>query len=144
MCLQPSDAKTNFGVFWLNHYNIISSGNGLVPNRWHAITWMITQKYDLHGIAHPQWVNSLWGSNTIWQIWSESTLAQVMACCLTTPSHYLNQCWLITISIQLRTIPPEMLKIWSTKLCVRLKHLKFQPHLPGGQWVKLCRANTSR
>ena len=23
-----------------------------------------------------------------------STLAQVMACCLTAPSHYLNQCWL--------------------------------------------------
>ena len=23
------------------------------------------------------------------------TLAQVMACCLTAPSHYLNQCWLI-------------------------------------------------
>ena len=26
---------------------------------------------------------------------SQSTLAQVMACCLTAPSHYLNQCWLI-------------------------------------------------
>ena len=26
---------------------------------------------------------------------SESTMAQVMACCLTAPSHYLNQCWLI-------------------------------------------------
>ena len=26
---------------------------------------------------------------------SGSTLAQVMACCLTTPSHYLNQWWLI-------------------------------------------------
>ena len=25
----------------------------------------------------------------------ESTLAQVMACCLAAPSHYLNQCWLI-------------------------------------------------
>ena len=25
---------------------------------------------------------------------SESTLAQVLACCLTAPSHYLNQCWL--------------------------------------------------
>ena len=24
-----------------------------------------------------------------------STLAQVMTCCLTAPSHYLNQCWLI-------------------------------------------------
>ena len=26
---------------------------------------------------------------------SRSTLAQVMACCLMAPSHYLNQCWLM-------------------------------------------------
>ena len=31
---------------------------------------------------------------------SESTLAQVMACCLTAPSHYLNQCWLIISEVQ--------------------------------------------
>ena len=38
--------------------------------------------------------SSLWPSDAIW--WqSGSTLAQVMACCLTAPSHYLNQCWLI-------------------------------------------------
>ena len=40
-------------------------------------------------------VNSLWPSDTIWRQRSGSTLAQVMACCLTAPSHYLNQCWLI-------------------------------------------------
>ena len=39
--------------------------------------------------------NSLWPSDDIWRHKSESTLAQVMACCLTAPSHYLNQCWLI-------------------------------------------------
>ena len=38
-------------------------------------------------------INSLWPSNTIW--WYKSTLAQVMDCCLTASSHYLNQCWLI-------------------------------------------------
>ena len=27
------------------------------------------------------------------QQWSESSLDPVMACCLTAPSHYLNQCW---------------------------------------------------
>ena len=31
---------------------------------------------------------------------SGSTLAQVMACCLTAPSHYLNQCWLIISEVQ--------------------------------------------
>ena len=40
-------------------------------------------------------VNSLWPSDTIWRQISGSTLAQVMDCCLTTTSHYLNQCWLI-------------------------------------------------
>ena len=40
-------------------------------------------------------INSLWPTDTMrWQ-GTESTLAQVMACCLMAPSHYLNQCWLI-------------------------------------------------
>ena len=34
-------------------------------------------------------------SDAIWRHRSESTLAQVMACCLTAPTHYLNHCWLI-------------------------------------------------
>ena len=40
-------------------------------------------------------VNSLWPSDNIWRHRTGSTLAQVMVCCLTAPSHYLNQCWLI-------------------------------------------------
>ena len=40
-------------------------------------------------------INSLWSSDTIWCQRSGSTLVQVMACCLTAPSHYLNQNWLI-------------------------------------------------
>ena len=39
-------------------------------------------------------INSLWPGDAIWQHRSASALAQVMACCLTAPSHYLNQCWL--------------------------------------------------
>ena len=43
-----------------------------------------------------RWLNnSLGPSDAIWQQKTGSTLAQVMACCLTAPSHYLNQCWLI-------------------------------------------------
>ena len=42
-----------------------------------------------------QSLNSLRPSDAIWRQWSWTTLAQVMACCLTAPSHYLNQCWLI-------------------------------------------------
>ena len=40
-------------------------------------------------------LNSLWPGDAIWWHGTRSTLAQVMACCLTAPSHYLNQCWLI-------------------------------------------------
>ena len=40
-------------------------------------------------------INSLWTSGAIWWHRFGSTLAQVMACCLMAPSHYLNQCWLI-------------------------------------------------
>ena len=42
-----------------------------------------------------QWVNSLWPSVAIWRHRSGSALVQVMACCRTAPSHYLNLCWLI-------------------------------------------------
>ena len=38
-------------------------------------------------------MNSLWSSDTLWRHISGSTLAQIMAICLTAPCHYLNQCW---------------------------------------------------
>ena len=44
-------------------------------------------------------VNSLRPIDAIWRHRSGSTLAQVMACCLTAPSHYLN-----TSSIHLKAI----------------------------------------
>ena len=34
-------------------------------------------------------------SEVIWQQRSGSALVHVIACCLTVPSHYLNQCWLL-------------------------------------------------
>ena len=40
-------------------------------------------------------LNGLWPSYVIWQHNTVSTLAQVRACCLTAPSHYPNQCWLL-------------------------------------------------
>ena len=43
--------------------------------------------------GQPKWnYCGLW----IWLQRPGSTLAYVMVCCLTAPSHYLNQCWLIT------------------------------------------------
>ena len=40
-------------------------------------------------------INWLGPSDAIWRWRSWSKLLQVMACCLTAPSHYLNQCLLI-------------------------------------------------
>ena len=51
-----------------------------------------------------QWVNSLWPSDVIWWQGSRLTLAQVMACCLTAPSHYLNQYWLIISEVQWHSV----------------------------------------
>ena len=57
------------------------------------------------GLLHWSWcdkmqVNSLGPSDAIWRQRSGSPLAQVMSCCLTTPSHYLNQCWLIISKVE--------------------------------------------
>ena len=41
-------------------------------------------------------INSLWPNDAIWRQRFRSILAQVMACCLMAPSHYLNQYWLIS------------------------------------------------
>ena len=48
----------------------------------------------------PTPMNSLWPRGTIWRQRSGSTLVQVMACCLTAPSHYLNHCWFIINKVQ--------------------------------------------
>ena len=45
-------------------------------------------------------IRSRWPSDALWRQRSGSTLAQVMACCLTAPSHYLNQCRLIFSEVQ--------------------------------------------
>ena len=53
----------------------------------------------LEKIAKVSTINSLRPSDAIWRQWSWTTLAQVMACCLAAPNHYLNQCWLITTKV---------------------------------------------
>ena len=55
------------------------------------VSWHLYIKSGCRG----QWVNSLQPSGTIWWHKSGSTLAQVMACCLTAPRHHLNQSGLI-------------------------------------------------
>ena len=49
-------------------------------------------------------LNSLWPSDAIWWQRSRLTLVQVMAYCLTAPSHYLNQCWLVISEVQIQLL----------------------------------------
>ena len=56
-------------------------------------------------------LDSLWPSDALWRKRSGSTLAHVMACCLTTPSHYLNQCWLIISKVQWHLLIIGFIKI---------------------------------
>ena len=76
----------------------------------------------------------LWPRNTMWQHRSGATLAQVMACCLTAPSHYLTQCWLIISKVQWHSSESnfkEIHQLSTTKINLKITHRKFRSNLPG-------------
>ena len=55
-------------------------------------------------------ISSLWLIDAIWRHRTGSTLAQVMACCLTAPSHHLHQCWLIISSAAAKQSPSRQMR----------------------------------
>ena len=61
-------------------------------NAWSLFNSLMATFISIHLPVHS--LNSLWPSDDIWWHRSGSTLTHVMACCLTAPSHYLNQFWL--------------------------------------------------
>ena len=79
-------------------------------------------------------VNSLWPSDAIWRHRFRSVLAQVVACCLMAPSHYLNQCWLsyywgsVAFTWEISRWVPKLLFF---ELNLKIILLKLLPHLPG-------------
>ena len=84
----PTEGPTATGLWlWssLSHQRLWSYRNGTCCSGDNCCNYLTD--------THP--LNSLWPSDATWRHGSGSTLAQVMACCLTAPSHYLNQCWLI-------------------------------------------------
>ena len=64
-----------------------SASAGIDPPKWE---YSVCSIRIVNGFS--QLFNSLWPSDIIWLQGSRSTLAQVMACCLMAPSHFLNQC----------------------------------------------------
>ena len=99
--------------------------------------WTVSVEYSV--LSQKAFIlNWLWPSDAIWQQRSRSKLPQVMACCLTAPSHYLNQCWLIISkvywhsNIHIRAISQEMPQPSITKIHLKITNLKF----PRGHWVR--------
>ena len=83
-------------------------------------------------------VNSLWPSDVIWRQGSWSTLAQVMACCLTAPSHYLNQCWLMISEVLWHSPDSNFTEnTWDIYLWNEFEIYLFETVVksPKGQWV---------
>ena len=93
-------------LFFVAYFSfIVVSSEHILFDSWEKITscWNNSWFMD-HG--NPDYMislhvfNSLGPSDAMWWQRSGSTLAQVMACCLTPPSHYLNQCWLIISKVE--------------------------------------------
>ena len=84
---------------------------------------------------------SSWGpSDTIWHWRSWSTLVQVMACCLTAPSHYLNQCWLIISKVLWHSSEDIIIRRFEdTNQQSKIENYIFKITLrsPRGQWVNV-------
>ena len=92
-------------------------------------------KCRLHNILFkPQCLYRLWPSGVIWWHKSRSTLAQLMACCLMAPSHYLNQCWPIINEfrgIHYKPISQKVLEISIPNMSLKNTLTKLLPHLAG-------------
>ena len=85
------------------------------------------------GRTRPWWANSLCLGDAMWRHKSGSTLAQVMACCPRTPSHYLHKCWSTSLrfgDIHLRGISQEMLKVSILVMSLKTANSILQPRLP--------------
>ena len=92
--------------------------------------------------------NSLWPSDAIWREGSRSTLVQVMACCLTTSSHYLNQCRLMISEVLWHspdsnfTENTQDIYHWNE---FESYHFETVITSPRGQWVKSsCQGNFAK
>ena len=93
---------SSYGIIEISNKNFIEVSPWILWKTFNAghfffqFTW---GQFHWNWSSH-QSFNSFWPSDTIWRQRSESTVAKVMTCCLTAPSHYLNQCWLIISEVQ--------------------------------------------
>ena len=109
---------------------IIHCGHLLTDNIYFIKCFILQQWYQMNIITR---FNSLRPGDAIWRHRSGLTLTQVMACCLTAPSHYLDQFWFLSngfCDIHLRTISKEMLMTLIRHMCSEIALLKLLPNKP--------------
>ena len=82
--------------------------------------------------------DSLWPSDAIGRHRSESTLAQILASCLTVPSHYLHQCWQIFCKVLWHSLEGNFTGIIQ-EICPWYKFenykIKITAASPRDQWI---------
>ena len=79
-------------------------------------------------------INLLWPSECRWYHRTWSTLVQVLTCCLTAPSHYLNQYWLPLIISPVLWHSLMVISQLTLKISIhdmKITNSILQPHLPG-------------
>ena len=124
-------AHSSFNLFLHNFQSVPDPDNLILSRRVVLMKYHISVAVDvnwscMHDMIaddkHGRWFmfNSLWLNDAIWWHRSGLTLAQVMACCLMVPSHYLNQCWLLMKGILLRAISQEVPMKVTCSLCSKI------------------------
>ena len=128
---------------------VIQKYSGLLCGSHPGIFWMelgiifLSVSGESHCEVNSQ-INSLWPSDDIWRHRYGLTLAQVMVCCLTASSRYLNQCWLkVFYGIRLRAISQEAVMNLTQvhrvyDMCLEITISKLLPHLPGANQSYTC------
>ena len=137
------------------YFSLQAKAAGKWPLKWYApeciYFFLFNSKSDVWSFGVTLWealsygakpykvpvINSLRPGDTIWHR-TRSTLAQVMACCLTAPSHYLNQCWLIISKVHWHSYEGNL-----TQDTLAINHLHYLENYlsklsfksPRGQWV---------
>ena len=92
VCWHPAHGWGEAGIAGSHRHSEVTTETAR-PSRW-PLSWTDAAGAGAEN-THGTSFNSSWPSDAIWCHRTWSTWVQVMACCLTAPSHYLNQCWLI-------------------------------------------------
>ena len=119
MCADHDDGQLSLNMFLLLFTMLCKTLNGCTLILLSHFYFILPVCYcDLSNI------NSMFPGVVIWWHRSGSTLARVMACCLTAPSHYLNQCCITLIEILNNTAP----FLWKcSRFILILEVVKWQP-----------------